>query len=184
MEVLKLYDFVDEVDEEEESVEEKYKGFVVSDLASADWALRKIKQNNARADERIKYAEAEIEKLKAFIANEKSARDNSNAYLESLLWNYLIEKKVDDDKFKIKTATGTVSARNTAKWDYGDENKLLEFLKKNDMNDFVRTKEEINKAKLKKAVKVLDNGKVVNSDGEVVEGVTVADSISLSIKFY
>lgn len=182
MEVLKLYDFVDEVDEEEESVEEKYKGFVVSDLASADWALRKIKQNNARADERIKYAEAEIEKLKAFIANEKSARDNSNAYLESLLWNYLIEKKVEDDKFKIKTVTGTVSTRKTSKWSYDDE-ELLKFLKKNEMNDFIRLKEEVNKADLKKAVKVLDSGKVVNSDGEVVEGVTVADSVSLSIKF-
>lgn len=181
MENIISYEFYNkDLDVENDSVEE-FKGFIVNDLKSADWALRKIKQNNDTADERIEYAKEEIERLKDFISSEEKSRDNSNSYLESLLEVFLRERRIDDDKFKIKTATGTVSTRKSKSWNY-DEDKLLTFLKQNEMNEYIRIKEEVNKVDFKKSVLVSNNGLVTTKDGEIIDGVSVVEDEKLTIK--
>lgn len=167
------------MEDEDYQIENK---FYIKDLESADWAMKKIQENNRLADERIQYAKDEIEKSKAFIKKEEEARDRSNFYLQGLLAIYMQERKAEDPKFKIKTPTGTVSTRKSTKWNYEDD-LLLEFLKANKMNDYIRVKEEVNKNDFKKAVKITDSGKVVTQDGELVEGVSVEKSEDINIKF-
>lgn len=41
------------------------------------------------------------------------------------------------------------------------------------MTEYVRIKEEVDKAAFKKSVSVLEGGRIVNSDGEVIEAVKV-----------
>ena len=168
--------------DEDENEELVQKQFVVDSLSSADWAMRKIKENKDRSGEIIDYAKEEIQRLQLFIKKEESRRDNNVAYLEYLLENYLLERREDDPNFKLKTVTGTASIRKSTKWKY-DDVKLLEFLNKNDMKQFVRVKEEVNKADLKKAVVVTDSVVVVPETGEVIDGVEVTQEEKLSIRF-
>ena len=46
-------------------------------------------------------------------------------------------------------------------------------MKKLGMTEYVRIKEEVDKAAFKKSVSVIEGGRIVNSDGEVVEAVKV-----------
>lgn len=184
---LKTYDdeykaFGEVYRDEDENEELVQKQFVVDSLSSADWVMRKIKENKDRSGEIIDYAKEEIQRLQQFIKKEEARRDNNVAYLEHLLENYLLERREEDPNFKLKTVTGTASTRKSTKWNY-DEDKLIDFLKKNDMTEFVRVKEEVNKADLKKAVVVTDSVVVVPETGEVIDGVEVTQEEKLSIRF-
>ena len=115
------------------------------------------------------FANAEIERFRC----EKTKRQIDDSQELKATSEYLYERKVDP-KFKISTPNGTVSTRKKQpKWTY-DEAKLLEFLKQNGKYQYIRIKEEINKAELKKNVKAV-NGKVITEEGEIVEGITVTE---------
>lgn len=184
---LKAYDddykaFGEVYRDEDENEELVQKQFVVDSLSSADWVMRKIKENKDRSGEIIDYAKEEIQRLQLFIKKEESRRDNNVAYLEHLLENYLLERREEDPNFKLKTVTGTASTRKSTSWNY-DEEKLIDFLKKNDMAEFIRVKEEVNKTDFKKAAIVTDSGVVVTEAGEVIDGVEVTQEEKLSIRF-
>ena len=185
---LKTYDdeykaFGEVYRDEDENEELVQKQFVVDSLSSADWVMRKIKENKDRSGEIIDYAEEEeIQRLQQFIKKEEAKRDNNIAYLEHLLENYLLQRREEDPNFKLKTVTGTASTRKSTSWDYDDE-KLIDFLKKNDMTEFIRVKEEVNKTDFKKAVLVTDSAVVVPETGEVIDGVEVTQEEKLSIRY-
>lgn len=168
--------------DEDENEELVQKQFVVDSLSSADWVMRKIKENKDRSGEIIDYAKEEIQRLQLFIKKEEARRDNNVAYLEHLLENYLLQRREEDPNFKLKTVTGTASTRKSTSWNYDDE-KLIDFLKKNDMTQFVRVKEEVNKSDFKKAVDVIDSVVVIPETGEVIDGVEVTQEEKLSIRF-
>lgn len=184
---LKTYDdeykaFGEVYRDEDENEELVQKQFVVDSLSSADWVMRKIKENKDRSGEIIDYAKEEIQRLQLFIKKEESRRDNNVAYLEHLLENYLLQRREEDPNFKLKTVTGTASIRKSTNWKY-DDGKLLEFLNKNDMKQFMRFKVEVNKADFKKAVDVIDSVVVIPETGEVIDGVEVTQEEKLSIRF-
>lgn len=184
---LKTYDdeykaFGEVYRDEDENEELVQKQFVVDSLSSADWVMRKIKENKDRSGEIIDYAKEEIQRLQQFIKKEEARRDNNVAYLEHLLENYLLQRREEDPNFKLKTVTGTASTRKSTSWNYDDE-KLIDFLKKNDMAEFIRVKEEVNKTDFKKAAIVTDSGVVVTEAGEVIDGVEVTQEEKLSIRF-
>ena len=156
--------------------------FVIDNLNSADWALRKVKQNNDTAEERIRYAEEEIKRLKDFIKDEEKTRDRKNEFLVNELKNYLEERRREDPKFKLKTVTATVSTRKNSSWKY-DDDKLINFFKNNDMKNYIRVKEEVDKKEFKKNAIVTDSGAVVTENGEVIEGVEVSSTDTISIRF-
>ena len=84
------------------------------------------------------------------------------------------ELRKDNPKAKISTPHGTVSTRkNPKKWTYSDD--VLAELEEKEMFEFIRIKKEVDKKELKKVLSATDDGIVVNSDGEVIKGVTVVD---------
>lgn len=163
-----------------EEEKEQRENFKVTDMASADWCFRKIASIRKDLEEKISYADFEIAKYVAFKDNEKKSAEDSISFFESLLIEYYEEQKAIDDKFKLKTAQGSLVARNTKSYKYEDE-KVIAFLKENDFTELIRIKEEIDKTNLKKQFKVKDNV-LVTEDGEIVDGVIVEDKVSYSIK--
>ncbi|NMA64749.1 MAG: hypothetical protein GX957_00710 [Clostridiaceae bacterium] len=175
MEALKNYDY-----EELQDVlfdipaKEQKERFKVEDLQSADWCLRKIRAGEQKKKEMQEFANAEIERILMWLKNETAKIDDSQEFFKGLLSEYLYGQRKVDPKFKISTPNGTVSTRKQQpKWTY-DDKRILESLKQSGRNEFIRIKEEVNKSELKKAVQVVD-GQAVTKDGEIIEGITIAD---------
>ena len=153
--------------------EEKEK-FEVNSLSSADWALRKIKELEANIKQNNDFAEAEKIRLEQWLESENRKYQESIEYFNGLLSHYLQELRKVNPKAKISTPHGTVSTRkNQKQWTYSDD--VLAELEEKEMFEFIRIKKEVDKKELKKVLSTTDDGIVVNSDGEVIKGVTVVD---------
>lgn len=168
--------------EENDNDEVEKKQFEIEDLSGVDWALRKIQKNNERLKETKDYVDNEKTKYDLLYKRQQEMIENNNQYLQYLIKNFLDIKREEDPKYKITTAIGTVSTRKSTNWKYDDE-KLLDFFKKNDMTKFIRVKEEVNKVDFKKEAIVTDSGVVVTEAGEIIDGVEVTQEEKLSIRF-
>ena len=154
--------------------EEEKEKFEVNSLSSADWAIRKIKELEANIKQNNDFAEAEKIRLEQWLESENRKYQESIEYFNSLLSRYLQELRKDNPKAKISTPHGTVSTRkNQKQWTYSDD--VLAELEEKEMFEFIRIKKEVDKKELKKVLSATDDGIVVNSDGEVIKGVTVVD---------
>lgn len=148
--------------------------FTVENLEQVNWAFRKIKAYMEKKAELEVLAKAEIERIQSWLAGEVKQIDNSIGFFEGLLTEYAVKQRELDPKFKCSTPYGKVSFRKQQpKWEYEDE-VVLDSLKASELNEYIRVKEEINKADLKKAMKVVE-GRAVTSDGEIIEGIKVID---------
>lgn len=155
-------------DLEQTSVE----GWSIDDIGGADWALRKISALQSQNDEIKKFADLERERIANWETKETESNNDRISFFEMKLSEYLNKLRKDDPKARIKTPHGTVGTRKVPdKWEYSSE--AVEELKKLGMTEYVRIKEEVDKAALKKSVSVLEGGRIVNSDGEVIEAVKV-----------
>lgn len=156
---------------EEEEIQESFK---VTDLNSANWCMRKMRANEKKLAEYKELAKAEIERINAWLKKEAEKIDNSNSFFQVKLEEYFLEQRANDPKFKLSTPYGKMSTRKQhPKW-YYDEDKLLSYLKESNKAEFIRTKEEIDKAKLKKSVSVKE-GRAVTEDGEIIECITIEE---------
>ena len=155
-------------------MEEEKEKFEVNSLSSADWALRKIKELEADIKQNNDFAEAEKIRLEQWLESANHKYRESIEYFNGLLSHYLQELRKDNPKAKISTPHGTVSTRkNPKQWTYSDD--VLAELEEKEMFEFIRIKKEVEKKELKKVLSATDDGIVVNSDGEVIKGVTVVD---------
>lgn len=163
--------------------EEEKQKFRITDLGSADWVLRKRQEVLDRLEKETEYAKAEVQKYQNFINNQEKAANEQLAYFDFLLTEYLEEQKAVDPKYKLITAVGQANFRNSKSWRYEDD-EVMNFLKENKMDKYVRVKttESINKVDLKKDLKLSDNNIPITEDGEIVPGITVEDTQTLTVK--
>lgn len=153
---------------------EKRERFKITDLSSLNWVLRKLDVINLQKQEINKLVDDEIGKLEHFRNNKLSEFGEHEMFFHSLIEEYAAEQREKDPEFRVVTPYGTVSYRKQQPdWNYADE-KLLEYLERNELNDYIRIKKEPNKVEIKKKFK-LHNGQVVDENGQVVEGITVSE---------
>lgn len=164
--------------------------FVVDSVKKADWCFKKlhdlnnkIEEKEEMADSHIKRLESEIERLKEWKAKECRPFFDSQLLLEDLLKTYYIGLREADPKAKLSTPYGKVTSRKGSdKWEYDDE-RVMAYLKENELYGLIRTKYEVNKELLKKNVQVI-NGRAIDGDGQVIDGITVThqpDSIKIEV---
>jgi len=148
--------------------------FRITNFEQANWALRKIRAFKKQMEENEQLAKAEIQRIQEWLQKENEKAQKSIQFFEYLIGEYLTEERKKDPKFRLSTPYGKATFRKQQpKWIYDDE-KLLAFLKQSGRHQFIRVKEEVNKADLKKAVKVAGNV-VVDENGEVIEGIKVEE---------
>lgn len=162
-----------EIDEESAAAGLLPDRFKISTLDQANWALRKISAFKAKAMEINSLAEAEIERIKSWQDSELKKIESSIKFFEMLLEEYHRSRIAQNPKEKtITTPYGKMQIRKVpAKWNY-DDNKLLEWLKKNKPH-LIRIKEEPNKQELKKVLKIENSWAIDPDTGEVVDGITI-----------
>lgn len=157
-------------------LEEVIEKFEVKDLVGATWCFRKLRAIEDKIADVTNVAAVEIERITEWLTNETKVLESDKAYFEGLLNAYYVEQRAKDKKFKLSTPYGKVTARKTKKWIY-DEEVVKEYVKAEDL-PFIRVKEELDKAAIKKAFK---DG--VNTEtGEYIPGITIEDVESISIK--
>ncbi len=155
-----------------ENLETK-EAFKVTDLSSATWAMRKLSEIEKKAADIKAVAESEKNRIEEWEAKQLQKFTASQDYFKNIVSEFLIEQKQEDPKFKISTPYGNVSTRKKPdSWEY-DEETIVNFLKKNEMSDYIKVEESIDKTSFKKAVNVTSEGAVINEDGVLVEGVKV-----------
>lgn len=149
--------------------------FHVTDLQSATWCMRKMQAINAQLAEVKKVADEEMNRIMEWFEAEKAKVERSLNFFTGLLHEYHLQEITKDPKKKtISTPYGKLQMKKSQpKWDYNEE-RLLQWMKDNGYNGFIRLKEEPNKADFKKALQVKD-GRAFDENGQAVEGITVIE---------
>jgi len=154
---------------------QKTEPFKVHDDKSADWALRKIREHEAKIAYIEEFAEEQIQDILAWAESAtKSARD-SIQYLSGLLEEYHRQLFAENPKVKtIKLPAGEIQLRQQQPQYRRDNDRLLAWLKAN-RPEFIRVAETPDWANVKQAFAV-HNGRLVDPEtGEVVDGVDVVE---------
>jgi hypothetical protein len=175
---------IDELEELKENLstaEQVEQSFKITDLNSLNWALRKLSSLDKKRAEEAALANAEIDRINVWFAKQDITYQESRVYLEGLIKEFAKSQRVIDPKWKQKTPYGLVSFRKAKKFDYGDEEKLTQFLDENGMSDYVKVVKSTKKAELKKAVTVVDGKAVLTETGEVLP-ITVEEVEDVTIK--
>lgn len=159
------------------------KPFEITDLDLANWALRKMAALNVKLDEVKGLADRERDRIGQWEAQETNQLNNSFNYFKGLLINFYKNKKSEDPKFKLSTPYGYVRQSTNKKYDY-NEDKLIEEL---NGTEYVKTEYTVDKAKLKKDILLVPDEaeggfKAISADGVVLEGLTVTENTTYSIK--
>ena len=149
---------------------------LVKNNSDADFYLRQINKLKEQKEEINKFVDQELERQMRLYQQYREDRmrplDNQIAFYEEALRTFAMNEYAETNKKTIKLPNGTLSIRKQPpKYIYNDE-EVLSFLKENNLNDYIRVKEEVNKKDLKKAAKI-NNNKQMIIDGKEVPGVVV-----------
>lgn len=160
-----------------EQVSERYK---IDNLSSLDWAFRKLAANNAELAEKEAFKNAEIEKITSWFNSEKAKTEHANSFFEHLITQYHASVLAEDSKKKsLSTPNGKVRSTTRKPSIVKPEKdclpQLIEYAEQNDFAEFVEVKKELKWTDFKKELSLTDDLKVVDSNGQIVEGVPVND---------
>ena len=144
-------------------------GFVIDTDVKAKWAADKIREARADRDYWVKW-------YKDKIAEIETQTDFNTMNLERMLAEYF--KTVPHKKTKTQESYSIPGAKlilKTQNPEYKrDDKTVIDWLKKNNMTDFIKVKEELDWSGLKGATATLE-GNVVTEDGEIVPGIEVVE---------
>lgn len=149
---------------------------LVKNNSDADFYLRQINKLKEQKEEINKFVDQELERQMRLYQQYREDRmrplDNQIAFYEEALRTFAMNEYAETNKKTIKLPNGTLSIRKQPpKYIYNDE-EVLSFLKENNLNDYIRVKEEVNKKDLKKATQINNNNQMI-IDGKEVPGVVV-----------
>ena len=149
---------------------------LVKNNSDADFYLRQINKLKEQKEEINKFVDQELERQMRLYQQYREDRmrplDNQIAFYEEALRTFAMNEYAETNRKTIKLPNGTLSIRKQPpKYIYSDE-QVLSFLKENNLNDYIRVKEEVNKKDLKKATQINNNNQMI-IDGKEVPGVVV-----------
>ena len=150
---------------------------LVKNNSDADFYLRQINKLKEQKEEINKFVDQELERQMRLYQQYREDRmrplDNQIAFYEEALKTFAMNEYAETNRKTIKLPNGTLSIRKQPpKYIYNDE-EVLSFLKENNLNDYIRVKEEVNKKDLKKATQVNNNNQMIIDGKEVADVVVV-----------
>lgn len=151
---------------------ESERPFTIENAGQADWAVEKIKEENARSEEFVSACRYKIDACLQQITDRKAKAESNNEYLLSLLKQYMQNaptKKAKNSE-SLELPSGKVRLTYSSIKLVPDRVKLTESLKD---TEFIETKQDVKWGEFKKLLKEV-GGTVIRTDtGETVEGVAV-----------
>lgn len=151
-------------------------GFRIDNDQKAEWALAKIREEQAEAMRIMNVCKSMILHYEQQMKKAEEDLEKKTAYLRSQLEQYFdsVEKRRTKTQEVYKLPSGTLRRKYPGPQFKRDDDALVKWLKERNMKDYIKVKETADWANLKKAIQVVGD-KVVDENGEVVEGITVVD---------
>ena len=147
------------------------------ELAKKLYKLRMLNAEMAKNDAR---RQKELDETNAWYQPEAKRINEEIEKTNELIDDYARRQLADDKYWKYADRNGKVSKKKETKWDY-DKDKILEagaddrFIK-------VKTTRELDWAEYKKTLTEIDDGRLVNENGEVVASAKVTHGLKITIK--
>ena len=160
--------------------------FEITDINSLNWAFRKVAALQSKAKEIKQLADVERERIESWERSELKSIDASLNFFESLVTQYHQKQLAEDPKAKtISTPYGKSKTRKTKEQpEKANEELVLQYVIENNLDEYI--KNSVKWADLKKDLKIVEiSGEkvVVDSNGQIVPGITVKpESISYSLE--
>lgn len=152
-------------------------GFVITDDNLADWALRKIRDEEAERDRLISIAQNQIQELQEKMEYLKNKCDKDTSFLKGCLAQYMdkVPHKSTKTQETYQLLTGKlVLKKPSQKMVVPDDNKLLDYLDKESYKDYIKTKYSPDWAGFKKILEI-KGGDIINTEtGEVIDPKIIA----------
>lgn len=171
-----LFEEITEAEVEELGINIESDAFAITNDGQANFFLRRLDEIRNEKDKINNTCNTEIEKfcqkVNDFRARELNTLENTERFFTTLLENYARIQLMDSKKKSLKLPFGTLAFKKSQpKYIYDDE-VVMKFIKENNLSEFIRTKEEINKRDLKSALTVNDEG-IIKLNGMQLDGVTI-----------
>jgi len=150
--------------------------FKIDNDQKAEWALAKIREEQAEAMRIINVCKSMIMHYEEQMKKAEEDLEKKTAYLKSQLEQYFdsVEKRRTKTQEVYKLPSGILRRKYPSPQFNRDDEKLVKWLKDRQMNEYIKVKETADWASLKKTIQVVGN-KAVDEDGEIVEGIAVVD---------
>ena len=144
-------------------------GFVIDTDAKAAWAMKKIKEARDDRDTFVAWYKGKIKEI------EEQTEFNTMA-LERMLADYFAtvpHKKTKTQESYALPGGKLVMKKQQPEYKHKDD-VVIDWLKKNNNQQFIKVKEELDWAGLKATVGVF-NGTCVDENGEIIPGIEVVE---------
>lgn len=144
-------------------------GFVIDSDSKAQWAMDKIREARADRDAWVKWYQDKITEITA-------QTDFNTANLERMLMDYFatVPHKATKTQETYSLPGGKLILKKQNPEFKRDDKTVIDWLKGNNLTQFIKTKEELSWADLKAATAVFE-GQIVTEDGEIIPGIEVID---------
>lgn len=140
-------------------------------LSKQLYRLRKLHEEQKCEDKRY---QKEIDESQAWYLPAKQVRQNKIDEVESLIEDFYMRQYDENPYYRFKSRNGSVSKRESTTYTHNDQ-KLLE----NAPDKFI--KKSFKWGDYKKTLTATDDGRVVDENGEIVDGVTAQHNINVII---
>ena len=158
-----LLDIINEVVEEEQ--------FAITTDESAEWALNKIREEQAEAQRIINVCNSQILRYQQEIKKNQDALEQKTSGLKTLLFDYFqtVPKKKTKTQETYALPSGKLKLKFPAPKYVQDDEKLVKWLESAGMTEYVKVTKTGKWGELKKLSKTVGENVVI--DGEVIDGV-------------
>lgn len=151
--------------------------FTIADDSTAEWALKKILEAKAEKERLINLVKVETARLQAQQEQIEKRYTNSTSYLMSKLYEYFntVNRKKTKTQETYQLLSGKLVFKTPKPEANRNEEDLLEWCK-NNAPEYVNTKESVAWGELKKNLVFNGDKAIFEATGEVVNGISVAES--------
>ena len=181
-EIYELEEMLEDLETQEEPDTER---FEIIDDNFADWALRKIAEVQKEYERLASIAMMQIEEINAKLKHMEEKAERRTSFLKRCLYRYFqtVPHKATKTQESYKLFSGSLVFKLPAVKMVKDDEELLKYLRSNNLNQYIKVKEEPAWVEFKKNLEIVD-GVVINTlTGEVVEVVKVEeDAGSFEVK--
>lgn len=155
-----------------ETIERQNETFKITNLDQANWTFKKLDAIQAKENEINQLATQEIERIKEWQNKQTEQLQHNRDYFEHILTEYFKEEREKDAKFKLNTPYGKVTARKGSKViQISNEQNVIDQLEHRGFLNYIKVTKKLNQSDIKKDFNVTENGKLIDSNGELLEGI-------------